>query len=198
MHEVVVLLIVVAVCMAVATFFIHKVGALLGWVEYFLLCVSVAVILFVMLFVGAEVMMRYVFNAPIQGHLEGSELLMPIIVFLALSYAQATHAHVGMDLVLDSLPASGRRYAVMATLLVSMFVCAVLAYFAAKNALQLYEYDDVTMTPPYFRTWPAAAAIPLGYMLCTIRMYVQILHLWDPQRFPEFKQREYTVETMDS
>ena len=64
-----------------------------------------------MLFVGAEVMMRYVFNSPIPGHLEVSELLMPIIVFLGLSYTQATHGHVGMDLVLDSLPPRAQRYA---------------------------------------------------------------------------------------
>ncbi|NJM28169.1 MAG: TRAP transporter small permease subunit, partial [Pseudanabaena sp. RU_4_16] len=56
-----------------------------------------------MMFVSAEVLMRYGFNSPIPGHLELSELLMPIIVFLALSYTQATHGHVGMDFLLDAL-----------------------------------------------------------------------------------------------
>jgi TRAP-type C4-dicarboxylate transport system permease small subunit len=105
-------------------------------------------------------------------------------VFLAMSYTQATHGHVGMDLVLDALPPRARRFATIGTLLASIFICSVLAYFSSKNALQLYRYDDVTMSPPYFKTWPSAAAIALGYLLISIRMYVQLLHHYDPERFP--------------
>lgn len=184
MYELAILAVVVAVALAATTAAINLVGPALRVLEYVLLCGSILVILFVMGFVGAEVLMRYAFNSPIPGHLEGSELLLPIIVFLALSYTQATRRHVGMDLLLDILSPGARRYATMATLLVSILVCSILAYFSFKNAYQLWQYDDVTMTPPYFRTWPAAAAIPLGYALISIRMYVQVLNLFDPQRFP--------------
>lgn len=128
-------------------------------------------------------MMRYAFNAPIPGHLEGSELLLPIIVFFAFSYTQATHGNVGMDIVLDALSPDIRRYVTVVALLASIFISAVLSYFSYKNAYQLWLYDDVTMTPPYFRTWPSAAAIPLGYTLVAIRMYLQVLNLLKPERF---------------
>jgi TRAP-type C4-dicarboxylate transport system permease small subunit len=183
-HELAILVVVVVVLMAATTAAARVVGPVVLGLERALLLGSILVILFAMFFVGAEVLMRYVFVAPIPGHLEGSELLMPIVVFLAISYTQATHGHVGMDLVLDALAPRVRRFAVMGTLVVSIFVCAVLAYFSFKNAYQLWLYDDVTMTPPYFRTWPAAAAIPLGYGLIAIRMQLQILHLYDPDRFP--------------
>ena len=184
MYELGILLVVVGVMMVVTTATAAFVGPALRLLEYALLCGSVVVILVVMVFVGAEVVMRYAFNAPIPGHLEGSELLLPIIVFLALSYTQATHGHVGMDLALDALPPAARRYATMGTLLLSILICSVLAYFSGKNAYQLWAYDDVTMTPPYFPTWPAAAAIPLGYGLISIRLWVQVLNLLDPERFP--------------
>ena len=77
----------------------------------------------------------------------------------------------------------------MAVLLVSIFICAVLAYFSFKNALQLWRFDDVTMSPPYFKTWPSAAAIPIGYALISLRMYIQVLHIYDPDRFPEPARR---------
>jgi TRAP-type C4-dicarboxylate transport system permease small subunit len=186
-HELAILAGVVAAVMVVVTIFVTAVGPAIRVIEYVLLAGSVIVILFVMFFVGAEVVMRYGFNAPIPGHLEGSELLMPIIVFLALSYTQATHGHVGMDLLLDALAPMTRRRVNMMTLLVSIFVCSVLAYFSLRNAHQLWLYDDVTMTPPYFKTWPAAAAIPLGYGLVALRMYVQVLHLYDPERFPSYE-----------
>lgn len=184
MHELAVLTAVVVAVMAATTAVAGRIGRALMAVEYGLAVVSALIALFVMAFVGAEVAMRYLFNAPIPGHLEGSELLMPMIVFLAISYTQATHGHVGMDLVLDALSPRIKRYATMGTLLLSLFICAVLAYFSGKNALQLWRFDDVTMSPPYFRTWPSAAAITIGYTLIALRMWVQVLHLYNPDRFP--------------
>lgn len=183
MYELAILAIVVAALMVATTFVAGLIGRTLRVVEYVLLVGAIIVALFVMSFVSAEVLMRYAFDAPIPGHLELAELAAPIIVFLALSYTQATRGHVGMDLVLDSLPAGGRRYAEMGTLLISIFICSVLAYFSFKNAYQLWLYDDVTMSPPYFKTWPSGAAIPLGYTLICIRMYIQFLNLYDPDRF---------------
>ena len=184
MYELATLAAVVVALMVATTFVAGLVGRTLRVVEYVLLTGAVLVILFVMFFVGAEVLMRYAFDKPIPGHLEGSELMAPIIVFFALSYTQATHGHVGMDLVLDAVSPAARRYAEVATMLISIFICAVLAYFSLKNAYQLWLYDDVTMSPPYFKTWPSAAAIPLGYALISVRMYIQVLHLYDPDRFP--------------
>jgi TRAP-type C4-dicarboxylate transport system permease small subunit len=183
-YELAILAVVVVALMAAITLVAGLAGRALRVIEYILLVGSVLTVLFVMFFVGAEVLMRYAFNKPIPGHLEGSELLGPIIVFLALSYTQATRGHVGMDLVLDALAPGIRRYAEMTTLLISIFICAVLAFFSFKNAYQLWLFDDVTMSPPYFRTWPSAAAIPLGYALVSIRMHIQMLHLYDPDRFP--------------
>jgi TRAP-type C4-dicarboxylate transport system permease small subunit len=181
--ELAILAAVVVACMAAMTFVANAVGRALLAVEYVLVTGSVLVILFVMSFVGAEVIMRYAFNAPIPGHLELSELMMPIIVFLALSYTQAVRGHVGMDLLLDVLSPPARRISQMIVLVVSIFICAVLAFFSFKNALQLWRYDDVTMSPPYFKTWPSAAAIPIGYALISVRMYIQVLCLYDPDRF---------------
>jgi TRAP-type C4-dicarboxylate transport system permease small subunit len=183
-HEFAILAIVVIVCMAVTAAAAARIGRALLMVEYTLVWVSAVVILFVMAFVGAEVTMRYAFNSPIPGHLELSELMMPIIVFLALSYTQATHGHVGMELVLEALPPQAQRRSRIGVLLASVFICSILAYFSLKNAIQLWRYDDVTMSPPYFKTWPSGAAISLGYVLVSVRMFIQVLHLYDPDRFP--------------
>jgi TRAP-type C4-dicarboxylate transport system permease small subunit len=187
LYELAILTIVVAAVMAVTATAIRVVGPLLRIIEYVLLCGSILIILFIAFFVGADVLMRYAFNAPIQGQLELSELMLPIIVFLALSYTQASHGNIGMDLVLDALPPKPRHVAAMAALLISIFICSVLAYFSAKNALQLWRYDDVTMTPPYVKTWPSAAAIPLGFFLVALRIFVQFLHMLDRERFPPYE-----------
>jgi TRAP-type C4-dicarboxylate transport system permease small subunit len=183
-RELAVLAAAIVVVMAATALATDRIGRALRSVENALAQVSAAIILFVMLFVAAEVTMRYAFNSPIPGHLEGSELLVTIIVFLALSYTQATNGNVGMDLVLDALAPGVRRWAEMGCLLASLFICAVLAFFSLKNTIQLWRYDDVTMSPPYFPTWPSGAAIALGYAMCALRMFVQFLHLLDPDRNP--------------
>jgi len=184
LYELAILAVVVATFMAVTAAALRFVGPMLRTIEYILLCGSILIILFIAFFVGAEVFMRYVFNSPIQGHLELSELMLPMIVFLALSYTQATHGNIGMDLVLDALSPKVRHYATIAALVISIFICSVLAYFSFKNALQLWRFDDVTMTPPYVKTWPSATAIPLGYILVSMRMFLQLLHMVDHERFP--------------
>lgn len=197
MQELAILSACVVVVIFLAAFTLPLLGPLVRVLEQILLVGSVAVILFVMSFVGAEVTMRYAFNSPIPGHLELSELLVPVIVFLALSYTQATHGHVGMDLIVENLTPAGRRRANMVTLLASIFVCSVIAWFSFKSTYQLWLYDDVTMTPPYFKTWPASAAIPLGYLLCAIRMVLQLLNVFDPEKFPDYAPKLPESDRLD-
>ncbi len=154
-------------------------------VEELLTYFSVTIILFVMLYVLAEVAMRYAFNSPLPGHLEGAELLLPMIVFFAVSYTQARIGLVGMSLMVDALPTRARRVTDIVSLALSMLTCDVLAYFGAKQAYIAWDIDDVTMTPPYWRIWPSAAVVPFGYLLLSIRMCLQALQIAMPDRFPK-------------
>ena len=163
----------------------RKAELVLRRIESFLTYLSAAIILFVMTYVLAEVLMRYAFNSPLPGHLEGAELLLPMIVFLAVSYTQARNGHVGMSLLIDLLPADTRRITDICTLTLSALTCAVLAYFGAKQALFSWQIDDVTMTPPYWPIWPSAAVVPMGYLFLTIRMSLQALQRAVPDKFPE-------------
>ena len=177
-------IVVVMVVAAVALLpFARALEPILSRVEQALTIASTGVILFVMLFVCVEVFMRYLFNSPIPGHLEGSELLMPVIVFFALSYTQSVHGHVGMSLVPDALNEHNRRRLEAVTTALSMFIFAVLTFYSGMQAYRAWIFDDVTMTPPYFRVWPSAAAVPLGFFLCTLRMYLQVLKRLFPARY---------------
>lgn len=152
--------------------------------EEFLTFLSSAVILGVMTFVCAEVLLRYAFNSPIPGHLEIAELFVPVIVFLAIAYTQSQNGHVGMTLVVDNLPPKAKRFFEIAAFAISMITYGILTYFSAKHAYRGWLYDDVTMSPPYFPTWPAAMVVPLGMFLCSVRLYLQMLRELFPHRFP--------------
>lgn len=185
MQELLYIIGVVVVAAIGLTIVAAKAGAVVAVIEHWLTYAATALILAVMVWICAEVVMRYGFNSPLPGHLEGAELLVPIFVFLAISYTQSQKGHVGMTLVIESLPEGPRRILEIITLLLSVCTCAVLSYFSYKNAYHTYVIDDVTMTPPYWRIWPSAAAVPIGYMLVAIRMYLQALHLIAPHYYPQ-------------
>ena len=185
MQELRYIAIIIGVAGIVLALLATRAGFLLARLEHYLTYAATALIIFVMLFVCAEVVMRYAFNSPIPGHLEGSELFVPIIVFFAISYTQSQKGHVGMTLVVDALPPGVRRYVEIVTLLLSVLTCAVLSYFSYKYAYNEWLIEDVTMTPPYWKLWPSAAAIPLGYMMIAIRLYLQALHLIAPRLYAE-------------
>ena len=66
----------------VFVFFFHRYLDQIAWrIEQWLNLTANALILFVMCFVVAEVVLRTLFNAPIPGHLEISELIAPAIIF---------------------------------------------------------------------------------------------------------------------
>ena len=181
------LLLVIGVIVVVAggiTFVAPRLDLMYRVVERALAIVSIAIILFVMSFVFAEVIMRYAFNSPIPGHLEGSELLVPMIVFFAISYTQSMNGHVGMNIIVDSMPPRIQLGMKLTTLTLSILTCAVLSYFSFKHAWHTWEIDDVTMTPPYWKIWPSALAIPIGYFAISIRMYLQILQMIRPEYMP--------------
>ncbi len=185
MSELLYVVITVLVLSGVLALVTIRAELFLRLIEDLLTYCSVGLILCVMVWVCGEVIGRYVFNAPLPGHLEGAELLLPMIVFFGVSYVQARDGHVGMTFVVDALPKRVRRVTDILSLIVSSLTCAALAYFSSKTAWLAWTYEDVTMSPPYWPVWPSAAVIPLGYGMLSIRMILQILQKLMPSRFPD-------------
>ena len=156
MNELLGLLLAVVVIGALVALAAKAVNRVAWRIESALSLVSSGIILAAMLFVSAEVISRKLFNAPIPGHLELSELLMPAIIFLAVAYTQSTGGHVRMTLFIHRLEPVTRRYVEIAIRLLSVLIYAVLCYYSAKHAYRSWIFDDVTMSPPYFLIWPSA------------------------------------------
>lgn len=133
-----------------------------------------AIVLFVLLlYVTAEVTMRTLFNRPLPGHLETSQLLIAAAVFLGLSYAQARRGHVGMDLVIHRLPPKPALIVDVITLLLSFAAVAIIVWYSWEGAINSLLVGDVTPTAEV-PTWWSKIAIPIGGGLLCIRFLVQI------------------------
>ncbi|OGK81625.1 MAG: hypothetical protein A2X52_17850 [Candidatus Rokubacteria bacterium GWC2_70_16] len=134
-----------------------------------------AVILFALMFyVTAEVAMRYLFNAPLPGHLEAVQLFIAPAVFLALSWVQARRGHVGMDLLHERLPPRGRALVDCLTLAIALVTFLTIAWFSWQSTLSAWEVGDVTPTAN-LATWWSKGAVPLGAALLCVRLLMQLV-----------------------
>jgi TRAP-type C4-dicarboxylate transport system permease small subunit len=134
-----------------------------------------SVILFVLMFyVTAEVTLRYLFNRPLPGHLEATQLLIAPAVFLALSWVQARRGHVGMDLLHARLPPRWRGLVDCLTISIALLTFLVITWFSWRSTLSAWEVGDVTPTAN-LPTWWSKLAVPVGAALLCARLAMQLV-----------------------
>ena len=142
--------------------------------EIALTLLSATTLFVLMFYVTAEVLMRYLFNRPLPGHLELTQLLIAPAVFLALSWVQARRGHVGMDLLHEKLSPRGRAAADCITLALALATFAVITWFSARSTWTAWDVGDVTPTAN-ITTWWSRAAVPVGSALLCIRLGLQLV-----------------------
>lgn len=137
---------------------------------------SASILFGLMFYVVAEVGMRYLFNHPLPGHLELSEMLVAPAAFLALSYVQARHGHVGVDIVRDHLSARARGVLDAVTVILALVTFAIIAWVSGANTWLAFTVGDVTPTA-HVTTWWSKAAVPVGSVLLCARLVVQLVEI---------------------
>jgi TRAP-type C4-dicarboxylate transport system permease small subunit len=94
-------------------------------------------ILFMMLVTVADVAMRYLFNSPIKGTLDLTQMAMSIAVFLALAYCGWTGGHIFVDVLAALFPRwLARSLAVFVNTVGGAFMLGV----AWQSALAVADY----------------------------------------------------------
>jgi C4-dicarboxylate transporter DctQ subunit len=136
---------------------------------------SVFIIMFLMFFASAEILGRYLFNAPIPGHVEIVELIMAGIVFFGIAYTERVGGHVRMELFVTRV-LKGRAYhiAEVITATMSLFVYIFILVYTFKATLFAFQVGDNTAYL-YWPTWPSKFAVPLGSFFLCMRFVIEII-----------------------
>lgn len=138
----------------------------------------------------SNVVARYVFNSNILWALETTVFLFAWLVLLGASHCVKVSAHIGVDLILNLVPAAVRKVLV----LLSVALCLTFSTLLLIGAWQYwwpfattrtwYEVNDIPMTifPELMADWfnegeeyekmprfIPYAALPLGMVLLTLR-----------------------------
>ena len=144
-------------------------------IEDWLNLVSVFIIMFLMFFATTEIVGRYIFNAPVPGHVEIVELIMAGVVFFGIAYTERVGGHVRMELfVTRVLKGRGYHIAEALTAMLSLFVYVFILIYTFKNSVFSFQMGDNTAYL-YWPTWPSKFAIPLGSLFLCIRFLIEII-----------------------
>ena len=130
------------------------------------------IILFLMFFVGAEIVSRKFF-VPIWGHYELVEVLIPVLAFIGCAGCQNVHGHLRVDFFIFKF--KGRVYHFVESLWLVLSICLflILAIFTFEDALFALEVGHVTSSCE-FPTWPSRLCISTGCALMCCRLIIQL------------------------
>lgn len=91
-----------------------------------------------------DVVARYVFNRPLRGAFEITELLLLVLIFAGLPLVSHADEHVTMDFVDRLLPARGRDLWKRGVQLVCAAIMFLLAWLIWIKAGRIAAYQDAT------------------------------------------------------
>ena len=131
-------------------------------------------IAFIMFFTTAGILARYLFNSPIYGKVEITELIMAGVVFFGAAYTQKLGGHIRMSFVVERYLKGRALHVVEAfTLLLSLLGFILITVTTFQSALYDYQFQGYTPNL-YLPIWPSKMCVPLGTFFLCIRLAVQL------------------------
>jgi TRAP-type C4-dicarboxylate transport system permease small subunit len=127
-------------------------------------------LLILMLFTVVDVVLRYVFNAPLRSVYEFTEFLMAAIVFLAVAYTGWVGAHISVDVFEKWLDQPRLRFIPAALAFMGAVLFAVVAYRAVLEMFATIDQVSNLLRWPFY---PFRFAVAFGSALFAVVLVIQ-------------------------
>lgn len=135
---------------------------------------GVSLLFGIMVLVSLNVVLRYLFKAPVAGTFELVELMLVVAVFCGFAYTTRTRGHITVDLIVDALPARLRTAIDLTTTALSLLVFGFMFYAlwlsATGPGAGLIQSDMLAVPLQPFKIF---VAIAIG--LVCIELLLQVL-----------------------
>jgi TRAP-type C4-dicarboxylate transport system permease small subunit len=116
---------------------------------------------------------RYLFNSPLLGAVEVSELLMVVLSFGGLALAELRGGHINVDFFIGWLPQRGRAILDAGGALLGAAFWGFVSWRSAVQALRVHEAGEVSASLAV-PTWPFYLAVTVGCGLFAIALLGRI------------------------
>ena len=143
--------------------------------------IAAALLMLMMFLTLVDVIGRYLFNSPLPGGFELTEVAMAALIFAGLPHVCRTGGHVAVGLLSDRLPAALRNLHGILSGLIMAGVLSVLSWRLWLKAGELAEYGDVTV----FLRIPHAPIAYLASVLLAVSALLALVHAFGAGGRPE-------------
>lgn len=126
------------------------------------------------LMMTADVVLRYVFNAPLSWGLEASTSLLLLLFVLGMAEAFRNGAHIRMDLIYRTLPAPARRAVTLGYGMLAIAVFAALGYKSGEEAAFQRGINQVTQYL-HIPEWLFSALVSLVAALIVVFFVLRLI-----------------------
>lgn len=123
---------------------IHSVSDKLGQISTLLAYVGAISLFCIMCLTTADVAGRYLFNAPITGVFELTELMVLILIFSFLAYTQSGKGHVSVNLLVSYFPKKIQRTVSLINHSLCLMLMGLITYMGFQRALELIEFHEAS------------------------------------------------------
>ena len=120
------------------------------------------ILMFLMLSVCADVILRYFFNRPQAWIVEISEYLLLYITFLGAAWVLKNEGHVIVDILIARASPTTRATFGIISSVIGTFVCLVVFWFGAVETLDIFKRGVANPSVLEFPKGPLVAVIPFG------------------------------------
>ena len=123
---------------------IKKVSDRLGRISTALAYVGAFSLFGIMCLTTADVVGRYLFNAPITGVFELTEFMVLILIFSFLAYTQFSKGHVSVDLLVIHFPKKIRKAIALFNHSLCLLLMILITYMGFERALEMHEFREAS------------------------------------------------------
>lgn len=134
-----------------------------------------AIAIFLLMTLGvAQIVLRSVFNTPIEGYIDLVELSMASMAFLGAAYCQRVGAHIRMELLVGNLKGRALWGAEIFATLIAMVIIGTLIWYSAGHFWRSFTLGDTTIDAE-FPVWPSKLLVPIAFSIWWLRLLVQLM-----------------------
>lgn len=146
---------------------------------------GIVCLLCLMAVISVDVLLRYVFNEPLQWADEFAAYFLSGIVFFALAYTLQENAHIKVDIITAILPERVRGWLAVAVHVIGTFFAILLLMGAYARVHSFWRLNTQSMGQFEFSLyWPASVTL-LGTIMFLLVMAMRTVRLIIDIRHPD-------------
>lgn len=148
-------------------------------VEKFFGVISGLAVLALMLLAVVSVGGRNLFNTPLPGYVDWIQVVMPLIAFMGISFAQRDGGHIRMDIVVGQLKGRALWLAEFIStaatlLLIVLLIWGSWAHFGRSFDFGAPNWSRDSTIDIGLPLWPAKLLVPVAFSVLAVRLLLQL------------------------